>query len=327
MKNKEIIIKYLEKNGQSRIPELLTVLGISRQMAHRILLQLTEDGKIIKTGKAPRTYYSLVEETPPVYSATKQVAGENEEFLQQHFLLITELGKRLEGIEAMKFWCARQKLPFEKTMDEFIATRKKYLSYFDKNQFIPGIEKLRTTKGFTAVGPDDLYYLDFYAIERFGKTKLGTLLHFAKQGQNKKLMTELCAEIKPKIEELLKQKKIDSIGYIPPTIKREVQLMGFLEKNLNFPLPHFKIVKVNGEIIVPQKALSRIEDRIANAKAGMVPQDNRSFEHLLLIDDAVGSGATINETALKIKHRNPKINITGLAITGSYKGFEVIQEV
>lgn len=327
MKNKDIILTFLQKSGQSRIPELLTVLGISRQMAHRILLQLTEEGKIMKTGKAPRTYYSLAEEAPPAYSVSKQFNSENEEFLQQHFILITELGKRLEGMEAMHFWCARQKLPFEKTVDEFIATRKKYLGYFDGNHFIPGIEKLKTTKGFKTVGPDDLFYLDFYAIERFGKTKLGTLLHFAKQGQNKKLMSELCAEIKPKIEKLLKQKNIDSIGYIPPTIKREVQLMGFMQKNLNFPLPHFKIVKVNGEIIVPQKALSRIEDRIANAKAGMVPEDKRSFKHLLLIDDAVGSGATINETALKIKHRDPKIKITGLAITGSYKGFEVIQEV
>ena len=189
------------------------------------------------------------------------------------------------------------------------------------------MEKLKGTKGFSAIGPDELYYLDFYAIERFGKTKLGTLLHFAKQGQNKKLMRELFEEIKPALHDLIRQNKIDSVGFIPPTIKREVQLMGYMEKQLNLPLPHFKIVKISGEIVVPQKALSRLEDRIANAKASLLPEDKRPFKRLLLIDDAVGSGATINEVALKIKHQNPKIKITGLAITGSYKGFEVIQEV
>jgi len=48
----------------------------------------------------------------------------------------------------------------------------------------------------------------------------------------------------------------------------------------------------------------------------------------LLIDDAIGSGATLNEIALQIKNRgivNGKI--IGLAITGSIKGFDVISEV
>ena len=49
---------------------------------------------------------------------------------------------------------------------------------------------------------------------------------------------------------------------------------------------------------------------------------------MLLIDDAVGSGATLNETAKQI--RNKKLasgKIIGLAITGSFKGFDVISEV
>jgi len=327
LKNKELIYKILKEKGSARIPELLEKKDLSRQMMHRILLQLIEEGKVKKAGRAPKTYYSLVEETPPVYHSAQALDPEKEEFMQKHFFLVTELGQRLNGIEAMAFWCNRQKLPLEKTIDEYIATRKKYLQHYNSAGLIPGMEKLLNTKAFSAIGPDELYYLDFYAIERFGKTKLGTLLHFAKQGQNKKLMQELFEEIKPTLYTMIRQNKIDSVGFIPPTIKREVQLMGYMEKQLNLPLPHFKIVKINGEIVVPQKALSRIEDRIANAKASLVPADPKQFKHLLLIDDAVGSGATINETALKIKHRNPKIKITGLAITGSYKGFEVIQEV
>jgi predicted amidophosphoribosyltransferase len=52
------------------------------------------------------------------------------------------------------------------------------------------------------------------------------------------------------------------------------------------------------------------------------------YNNILLIDDAVGSGATLNETARQIKNRNLCTgHIVGLAITGSFRGFDVISEV
>jgi len=48
----------------------------------------------------------------------------------------------------------------------------------------------------------------------------------------------------------------------------------------------------------------------------------------LLLNDAVGSGATLNETAAQMKLKGiVKGKIIGLAITGSFKGFDVISEV
>jgi hypothetical protein len=41
----------------------------------------------------------------------------------------------------------------------------------------------------------------------------------------------------------------------------------------------------------------------------------------------VGSGATMNEIALKLKDQYLAKEVFGLAITGSYKGFEVISEL
>jgi len=41
----------------------------------------------------------------------------------------------------------------------------------------------------------------------------------------------------------------------------------------------------------------------------------------------LGSGATINETAKKIKNQQVADTIIALAITGSFSGFEVISEV
>ncbi len=40
-----------------------------------------------------------------------------------------------------------------------------------------------------------------------------------------------------------------------------------------------------------------------------------------------GSDATINEIALKIKSKKLATHIVGLAVTGSYEGFEVVSEL
>lgn len=53
-----------------------------------------------------------------------------------------------------------------------------------------------------------------------------------------------------------------------------------------------------------------------------------SYRNILLIDDALGSGATLNEVAKNIRQRGIcKGKIIGFVITGSPKGFEVISEV
>ena len=174
---------------------------------------------------------------------------------------------------------------------------------------------------------DKVFYLDFYSIERFGKTKLGQILLYAKQSQSKKLITELIHEIKPRIEFFIKKWKVDAVGFIPPTVKRELQLMREIERQLNLSLPIISLVKVKKEISVPQKTLTKLGDRVENAKSTIVLDESRKFKTILLIDDALGSGATLNETARKIKNQNLADVVIGLAITGSFSGFEVISEV
>ena len=319
------ILEILQKSNDARLNDLVELTGSSRQMVHRALKVLIEKGRVTKLGTAPRTFYKLREILPVLVSHVLSL--EEQQFLQEHFLLVTETGERLTGVAALTNWCTRQKLPVEKTAKEFIATRKKYLEYFQPNGLINGKAKIQATKGFTRIGLDEVYYLDFYAIERFGKTRLGLLLHLAKQGQNKKLMTEIIELTKERIERLVAELKVDAVAYIPPTIKREVQFMKVLERKLNLPLPHVKLVKVIGEIAIPQKALSKIEDRINNARVSIMVNETRIFKTVLLIDDAVGSGATLNETALKLKEKKLANKVIGLAVTGSFKGFDVIQEV
>jgi predicted amidophosphoribosyltransferase len=141
-------------------------------------------------------------------------------------------------------------------------------------------------------------------------------------------MYELIDTLAPAIEKLIKQKNITSIGFIPPTVKRQIQFMSVLKKRLQLRTRFIKIQKIKSEVVVPQKSLEKLADRIENAKHSIVVNAESKHGNILLIDDAVGSGATLNETAKQIRERGiVGGKIVGLAIVGSYKGFDVISEV
>jgi biotin operon repressor len=300
VKTKDKILKLLKKHGQLTVHELSELLHASRQYVHRMISELEENGSIKKIGSAPRVYYSIVEENEQTKSV-EFISFENEQFLSTHFLVVDPLGNSLEGLEAMK--------------------------YLDENGMIDGKSKLINTQGIGEIGVDNLFYLDFYAIERFGKTRLGTLMHYAKQGQNKRLMKQIVTEINQRIHNYISLSKVDAIVFVPPTINRKIQIMSVLEKLLTIELPAVKVDKIKTPIIIPQKALSKIFERIANAKNTFVVPLQKKYNHVLIIDDAVGSGATINEIALKLKSKKVAQKITGIAITGSFKGFDVISEL
>lgn len=84
----------------------------------------------------------------------------------------------------------------------------------------------------------------------------------------------------------------------------------------------------SGKIRVAQKTLAKLEERIKNARETIfVDTMDMRYEKVLLIDDAVGSAATLNETAKKLKQMGIAGKVYGFAVVGSLKGFEVIREV
>ena len=181
-------IKLLfEERQELTVVDIVAELSMSKQYVHKILNELLLLDLITKIGSTPKTIYrikelQIVADIPKII-----ISNEKQNFLKDNFLLITEIGQMLEGLEAFENWCQKRKLPVEKTIDEFILTKEKYNNYLDSNNLISGLDKLKNTKGYDQIFLDELLYLDFYAIERFGKTRLGTILHYAKQGQNKKI--------------------------------------------------------------------------------------------------------------------------------------------
>jgi len=324
MKTSAKILRYIQNKKRVSTHELVDLLSLSRMAVSKQLANLVAEGKLTKIGRPPKVFYQITEQKEKDDDFV-EISEPLKKIIKENFLVITPAGERLEGMDGFLYWCRKTKQPIGKTAKDYAQTLQKY-GAFKKNGLIDGMEKFKAT--FREVGLSGIFYLDFYSIERFGKTKLGQFLLYAKQSQDKKLMKELTDDIRPTVNELIKKFKIDGVGFIPPTVKREVQFMKELERNLHPHIRKVSIVKIKTDIIVPQKTLNKLEDRIENARKTIIVDEKSEFDNILLIDDAVGSGATLNETALQIRGKGIcKGKIIGLAITGSFKGFDVISEV
>ncbi len=317
------IIEYISKANHASGKEITNYLGnITDRAVRKQLRSLLQKGILTKVGKPPKVYYQInnkvTEKNIPIDQKIK-------DFIDKHYLYISPAGESLEGWKGFVAWCNKTNQDPLKTVRDYQVTLNKFNKY-KKNGLIDGMPKMRNT--FKKVFLDKLFYLDFYSIERFGKTKLGQMLLYAKQSQNRILISRLIDNIKPDILKIISKYKIDGVIYIPPTVKREVQLMKELENNLSLPLRTLGVTKIKTEIIVPQKTLSKLEDRIENARKTIIVNEHNKYKNVLLIDDAVGSGATMNETAKQIKNKGlVSGQILGLAVTGSFKGFDIISEV
>jgi len=320
----EKIIEFIGQKGRVSAKEIADNFSISRQAVYKQINGLLALGKIEKIGKPPKVFYLLATSKPKDFEFG-EIDQKSKQFIEQRFIDITSSGEIENGWQAFVNWCLKRGQNVRQSIRDYISILKKY-DGLRKNGLLDGMPKMKNT--FKKVYLDHVFYLDFYAIERFGKTKLGNLLLYAKQSQDKKLIKQISVDIKPQIENLIKVYKIDAIGFVPPTVKREVQFMKELEKDLVLKGRKIKITKIKTSVIVPQKTLNKLGDRIENAKKTFAVEGNEDYNNILLIDDAVGSGATLNEVAFQIKKRGSvKGEIIGLAITGSLKGFDVISEV
>jgi DNA-binding transcriptional ArsR family regulator len=327
MKTSEKIIAYIRTNGQVAGSELVEQLHITERAVRKQLKTLLEDGQLTKAGKPPKVYYSVNKPTDSSEALRDDVLVEEtiRRLIEEKFLYVTPLGTVQAGWEGFVYWCRECKLDPAKMALRYQQVDTTY-SRHKKAGLVDGRYKLQSS--FPEVALDQIFYIDFYSTEIFGKTKLGQLLLFAKQSQDRKLINDIAHLIKPDVLKLIKKYHIDGVGFIPPTVKRQLQLMKQIEKTLNLSVRTLSITKIKTPIAVPQKTLSKLADRVINARETISVDGNATYHNILLIDDAVGSGATLNETAKKIRQKGLcDGKIIGLAITGSFKGFDVISEI
>ena len=323
-KTKQKIIAFIQKHGKARAYDLYRDLEITRAAVHRQLKQLVDNNQISKLGKPPLVYYVITSKIISTFSVDKI---SNKAFIDSRYLYISPRGEILSGTNGFIQWATNTKqTDLKKLSQEFTSTRKTANKYFNHQSWIDA------TSRFNSIFPkqpiDKVIYQDFYSLPKFGKTKLGQLVLYAKQSQNFGLIKELINSCKPIIKKIINHYHIDTVAFIPPTIPRQIQLLKEFRLGLNINLPMVDLVKVyQGNIPIAQKSLSKIEERLINARETIQIKSAKKFNRVLIIDDAIGSGATIHETALKLKSQHYCKHIYAYSIIGSYKGFDVIREI
>src|SRR5690606_5757387 len=126
---KQKIIQLFVEQKELTVTEIANELLVSRQMVHRVLKELLADNVVEKMGRTPKTVYRKRTKRVGLSEVMEPIPEAQAQFLQDNFLMITEVGEMLHGARGFKNWCVKRKLPFEKTIREFINTKKKYNAY------------------------------------------------------------------------------------------------------------------------------------------------------------------------------------------------------
>ena len=326
MNKKDEILAIIRKSDKISVKELEGMLPIGRVMIHRHLKKLIEENIIIRLGIPPKVYYSIKKSD----STDKQdynIDNKTRKKIDNNFTLLEPNGNEIEGFDGFAMWCKERNYDTARKADEYVKLLDDY-EKFTKDGFIDATSKIETSFNKEDKFLDKLYYLYPYSLPVFGKTKMGQWLFHAKQTQNKVLMKKVIDIVRPQIINFIKKERVDSVGFIPPTVPRNIQFMKELEKSLNLKVPIIKIEKIKMPIMIQQKGLKDLKDRIRNAEETMAIENNsHDYKNTLIIDDFTGSGSTLNIIARNIKKKKISDNVSGLTIAGSMNGFEVIKEV
>ncbi len=321
------IVSYIRTNGQARVKYLAEHLGIGTVALHRQLKSLVESGKLIKAGSVPKVFYTLASPSPEKIETKSHDASQ---LLDKYFAYVDPTGRFVTGITGFRIWLKNVNKSDQEAslLARYIKDREELHSLFSPQGWIDATQNVARTFG-ADMSLDGVYYQDFYSLPTFGKTRLGTLMLYAKQSENRELIWQTTDESHDTLHKLTRFLHVDAVGFLPHSILRKVQFLKEYAKRSQVSLPKIDMTKAyHGKIRVAQKTLGKLEERIKNARETIfIDQITARYHHVLLIDDAVGSGATLNETAKKIKKMGIAQKVYGFAVVGSIKKFEIIREV
>lgn len=323
MNIKQRILQLLGEIETCSVIEMVDRLQVSKQGIHLALRQLIANRQVAKFGKVPKTIYKLNQVNEKELENNGGLDEDQIQFLSKNFLSISESGEIMSGWKAFRQKYQNSTHSLKESFREFALAYQKNQNYFDTNGLINGLSKIKKSKTPHEIYLDNLFFMDFECIEQFDKTKLGNLLYFAKTGQNTRLMKALLMEIKDKIYAFAKFESFDCIAFIPPTIRRENQIMKYLKIHLKTGLHLIEIKKISGIIPIPQHSLQQFADKVFNAENSYSVAGFLEYKHILLIDDIVDSGATMNAVAKQIKLKKIAKKVTGLSIVGDFRKIEI----
>jgi len=319
---RERIAKYIAAHAPVSAADLRKQFGLSGAMIHRHLKKLLTDKLISKKGSAPRVFYFAIK-------AERATQAIDDTVLADNWLTITPDGRQLAGSMGFTEWCHTRNFDTMTKLREYHKIYHDYDHWRDDSEYkiIDATPKFRET--FSDNILSKAVYFDFFSYPVFGRTKWGQILLHAKLSEDKHLLKTVAEWSAPRIDSLITSENIDAVAFVPHSLPRRVPLLPYLRNEWGIVLPELKLLKITGEIVIAQKTLRKASERITNARTTIFPEHGAAggWQRLLLIDDAVGSGATLHESAKKIIAAGLAKEVIGVALVGSVKGFEVIGEV
>ena len=318
-KTKDIILDILEKKDY--IPrDLQEELGISVRSIHRHLKDLCAAGYIEKIGRTPQVFYRFVRRPQVTIKSS---------LIDRYFLFKDPVGNIHSGVEAFLLWSHNNLKKY--SLEEKVRLYEQYV------QEIKDLQKKDVV--FSLEGKLDDFHKQTgeevclqgvvcavpYAFPDFGKTKESILLSIAKDGskQGKVYADQLVSDFLPTLVEYVKRVGFDAVAFVPPSASRLFQLMYMLRKRFSSisDLPIISIGKHHGDVPQQQKHLGSIADRLQNADFTFYVRPAKwSYDKVLLVDDFVGSGATMNQIAKKLIQQGAAKKVWGIGIVGVRKG-------
>ncbi|MFK7780012.1 MAG: phosphoribosyltransferase family protein [Candidatus Gracilibacteria bacterium] len=331
------ILNLFDNNQMLGVTEISNILGLSRTIVHKYIKELVKQKKLKKIGKSPKTKYKSLKNDD-----YKELEGyqckvdddylpdfKDKKILEEIFYKFATDGEKLLGFSGLQKWCKFRNLNIKEKTKNYISVFNHIISIQDNCGLLNATPIFG--KHFEKVYLDGVYYADQYKWMEFGRGKLAEMTFYAKLSQDKKLILEGISEIILKLECVIKKGNFEAIAITPWSIDRKNQLLLFLKNELKFlGLPFVNIIKYYpNNIPIPQKSIKTRKGRIKNARNTIFVNDEniKKYSKVFLIDDFVGSGSTLNETAAKLKYEGVN-EVYGFAFVGNMNlDYDVINEV
>ncbi|MEE9451314.1 MAG: hypothetical protein V3V61_00995 [Gammaproteobacteria bacterium] len=279
-------------------------------------------------GHPPKVLYIAVESVDQYEFPSLPI--DDQKYIEENYLTVKPNGEILNGLAGFQWWAlkTKQHKNFRALAHEYTTNHASFKNkYRNEFELIEATFKIKETFGECFL--DHLFYQEFYSLPKFGKTKAGQMVSLGKSGQDINSIQQLAEMSKGSILRIIKHYKIDGVIFTPHSIPRKIAFLKEFKRFLSLSIPCTELTKIFADNIpVAQKSLSKLSERIENAgRTIFTREENKPFKRILVIDDAVGSGATMNAIAEKLKRQSNTSFVCGFAVTGSLKGFEVIKEI
>lgn len=313
------------------VSELATRMWVSRAVVHRYLKELVEQWLITRNENGAHTTYQLTNspDREEKESTSYIFSYQETKILNEYFYKISPIGKPYEWKDWFIVRCEERWLNPEKKIHDFVAITNHIQSLKNECGLLDVTETFRNHIESWAI--DTLYYADQYKRMDFGRGKLAEITFYAKSTQTLHLLKQSIELVKYQLECLIQSGEIDALAFTPHSTKRSIQLLEYLKKNISlFDLPLVSLSKYTPHgFAVAQKSLKTRKQRIQNARETILLEDNdiSNYATVLLIDDFVGSWATLNETAKKLKKWWAKKVIWFAFVWNLNLSYDVIREI